>query len=164
MSKRLNLREFQQNLSNRIHAKDRTAERITTLGVQIAGQHWLVEMTDISEVLPLPPLTYVPLSKPWFRGVANVRGSLYCIADMAAYLGMGDTVADAANRVLLVAERHEFNAALLVQRVLGLRDAKAWQQSNVEGQIEYRDEQGVLWRKLDVVGLLGQSEFLQIGV
>jgi twitching motility protein PilI len=164
MSKRLNLREFQQNLSNRIHAKDRSAERITTLGVQIAGQHWLVEMTDISEVLPLPSLTYVPLSKPWFRGVANVRGSLYCIADMADYLGGGATVNDAANRVLLVAERHEFNAALLVERVLGLRDAKAWQQSNVEGLVEYRDEQGVLWRKLDVVGLLGQTEFLQIGV
>lgn len=164
MSKRLNLREFQQNLSNRIHAKDRTAARITTLGVQIAGQHWLVEMTDISEVLPLPPLTPVPLSKLWFRGVANVRGSLYCIADMADYLGLGTTVNDAANRILLVAEKHEFNAALLVERVLGLRDATVWQQSGNEGQSEYRDEQGILWRKLDVIGLLGQSEFLQASV
>lgn len=164
MSKRLNLREFQQNLSNRIHAKNSTAGRISTLGVQIAGQYWLVEMTDISEVLPLPPLTYVPLSKPWLRGVANVRGSLYCIADMAGYLGMEATVHDGANRILLVAERHEFNAALLVERVLGLRDATAWLQSGNEGRPEYRDEQGILWRKLDVVGLLGQPEFLQIGV
>jgi len=66
--------------------------------------------------------------------------------------------------VLLVAEKFAFNAALLVDRVLGLHDAKTWDQSEVDGQIEYRDEQGTSWRKLDVKGLLGQAEFLQIGV
>lgn len=164
MAKRLNLREFQQNLSNRIQAQDRAGDQVSTLGVQIAGKYWLVDMVDISEVLPLPPLTRVPLSKPWFRGVANVRGNLYCVADMAAYQHKGEAVRDIANRVLLVAGRHAFNAALLVDRVLGLRDARTWQQSKVEGQIEYCDEQGASWRKLDVVGLLDQAEFLQVGI
>lgn len=164
MSKRLNLRKFQQNLSDRIHAKDRVGDQVSTLGVQIAGQYWLVDMVNISEVLPLPPLTRVPLSKPWFRGVANVRGNLYCVADMAAYQHKGEVIGDIANRVLLVAERHAFNAALLVDRVLGLRDARTWQQSNVAGQIEYLDEQGALWCKLNVLGLLDQAEFLQVGI
>ncbi len=164
MARRLNLREFQQNLSDRIHAKGSAAGQVSTLGVQIAGQHWLVDMGNISEVLPLPPLTRVPLSKPWFRGVANVRGNLYCVADMAAYQRKGEAAGGIASRVLLVAERHAFNAALLVDRVLGLRDARAWQQSNIEGQVEYRDEQGISWRKLDVTGLLDQSEFLQVGI
>ena len=164
MANRLNLREFQQNLSNRIHDKDRAGDQVSTLGVQIAGQCWLVDMLNISEVLPLPPLTQVPLSKPWFRGVANVRGNLYCVADMAAYQNKGQILGDAANRVLLVAEKHAFNAGLLVDRVLGLRDARTWPQSSIEGQIEYRDEQGALWRKLDVVGLLDQAEFLQVGI
>jgi len=164
MSKRLNLREFQQSLSNRIQDKDRTGNQVSTLGVQIAGEYWLVDMLNISEVLPLPPLTRVPLSKPWFRGVANVRGVLYCVADMAAYQHKGEALGDAANRVLLVAERHAFNAALLVDRVLGLRDARTWPQNDIEGLIEYRDQQGALWRKLDVVGLLDQAEFLQVGI
>lgn len=164
MSKRLNLREFQQGLSNRIQAKDRGAGQVSTLGVQIAGQNWLVDMGDISEVLPLPPLTSVPLSKPWFRGVANVRGNLYCVADMALYQRKAAVSGDIANRVLLVAERHGFNAALLVDRVLGLRDARAWQQSETGGQFEYRDNQGNLWHKLDVAGLLGQPEFLQVAI
>ncbi|MBI3903421.1 MAG: chemotaxis protein CheW [Nitrosomonadales bacterium] len=164
MASRLNLREFQQDLSNRIHAQGRTGDQISTLGVQIADQYWLVDMVNISEVLSLPPLTPVPLSKPWFRGVANIRGNLYCVADMAAFQHKGETVAAIANRVLLVAERHAFNAALLVDRVLGLRDVRAWQQSDVDGQIEYRDGQGALWRKLDVVGLLDRTEFLQVGI
>lgn len=164
MSKRLNLREFQQNLIDRLQAKDLSGERVTTLGVQIANGNWLVDMVDIAEVLPLPPLTRVPLTKPWFRGVANVRGNLYSVADMATYGHSGAASGDVNNRVLLVAERHAFNAALLVDRVLGLRDARRWRQSEVDGQVEYHDEQGAPWRKLDVSGLLEQAEFLQIGV
>lgn len=194
MSKRLNLREFQQNLIDRLQVKDLSAARVDTLGVQIAGRNWLVDMVDISEVLPLPALTAVPFTRPWFRGVANVRGNLYSVVDMAAYehsgaalrpstgplvmsadegsegsgqaasTGSGQASGDASNRVLLVADRFAFNVALLVDRVLGLRDARTWSQSEVDGQIEYRDEQGASWRKLDVRGLLGQAEFLQIGV
>jgi twitching motility protein PilI len=172
MSKRLNLREFQQNLIDRLRVKDLSAARVDTLGVQIAGRNWLVDMVDISEVLPLPSLTAVPFTRPWFRGVANVRGNLYGVVDMAAYehsgaaasAGSGQASGDASNRVLLVADRFAFNVALLVDRVLGLRDARTWSQSEVDGQIEYRDEQGASWRKLDVRSLLGQAEFLQIGV
>ena len=164
MSKRLNLREFQQNLIDRLQAKDMSEERVSTLGVQIAGRNWLVDLADIGEVLPLPKLIRVPFTKPWFRGVANVRGNLYSVADMAAYEHSGAASGDINNRILLVAERYGFNAALLVDRVLGLRDARRWRQSGVDGQIEYHDEQGTHWHKLDVPGLLEQAEFLQIGV
>ncbi len=172
MSKRLNLREFQQNLIDRLQATDLSESRVSTLGVQIAGLNWLVDMVDIAEVAPLPPLTAVSFAKPWFRGVANVRGNLYGVIDMAAYqhagsatpAGSGQASGDVNNRVLLVAERYAFNAALLVDRVLGLRDARNWGQSEgYDKNIEYHDEQGATWRKLDVRGLLEQTEFLQIG-
>jgi len=71
MSKRLNLREFQQGLIDRLQATDTSEARVSTLGVQIAGRNWLVEMVDIAEVLPLTPLIKVPFTKPWFRGVAQ---------------------------------------------------------------------------------------------
>jgi twitching motility protein PilI len=163
MSKRLNLREFQQRVIERLQDKNLSAARISTLGVQIAGQNWLVEMTDISEVLPLPSLTPAPFVKPWFLGVANVRGNLYGVTDMAAYQHGGAASGGLDNRVLLVAERYAFNAALLVDRVLGLRDARNWQQEGDGEQTGYRDEQGTHWRKLDVPGLLEQAEFLQVG-
>lgn len=176
MSKRTNLREFQQGVIDRLQAKDRAEDQISTLGVQIAGQNWLVDMRDISEVLPLPQLTPVPLAKSWFLGVANVRGNLYSVADMAAYQQKGGTTSPfatsggsgqvsrtAANRVLLVAERYAFNAALLVDCVLGLRNAQTWACSEVQGQTQYRDVQGGIWGKLDIAGLLAQPDFLQIG-
>lgn len=164
MSKRLNLREFQQNLIDKLQATDLSESRVTTLGMQIAGRNWLVDMVDIAEVLPLPPLTVVPFTKPWFRGVTNVRGNLYAVVDMAAYEHSGAASGDANNRVLLVSARYAFNAALLVDRVIGLRDARSWQQNEgFDKQIEYHDEHGAAWRKLDISGLLEQVEFLQIG-
>lgn len=164
MSRRHNLREFQQRVIDRLQNQDASAARASMLGVQIAGRRWLVDMVDISEALPLPHLTKVPLTKPWFRGVINVRGNLYGVIDMAAYRHGSSVAADAKNRALLVAERYAFNAALLVDRVLGLRDVRNWQQSERDGQIDYQDGQGESWRKLDVPGLLEQAEFLQIGI
>ena len=164
MSKRLNLREFQQGLIDRLQASDTSVARVSTLGIQIAGRNWLIEMGDISEVLPLPPVTVVPHTKTWFRGVANIRGNLYGVIDMAAYEHSGMASGDIHNRVLLVAGKYTVNAALLVDAVLGLRDARSWQQ--VEGlakQVEFQDEYGALWRKLDVRDLVEQAEFMQIG-
>jgi twitching motility protein PilI len=163
MSKRLNLREFQQNLISRLQTQDAAVERVSTLGFQMAGHNWLLDMADIDEIMPLPKLVPVPFAKPWFRGVVNVRGNLYGVVDMVAYGGQGAVSGRVENRVMLVAEHFQFNVGLLVDRVLGLRDARGWQQSEEGGQIEYHDEQGMLWRKLNVAGLLEQAEFLQIG-
>jgi len=160
MPEQSDLPEFRQNAIDR----PRADEHASTLGVQIAGQNWLVDMLDISGVLPLPPLTQVPLTRPWFLGVVNVRGMLYGVTDVAAYQQKGKASRAAANRILLVAERHAFNAALLVDCVLGSRNAGAWEQDEVQGQIRYRDERGNLWHKLDVADLLGQPDFLQISV
>ncbi len=159
MAKRINLREFQQNLSARMSAGNSDKRQISTLGVLIAGKPWLIDMSDISEVLSPQTMVDVPMSQPWIKGVSNVRGSLYCVTDTAAYLGLGAVSGTIDNRLLLVAERYSFNAALLVDKVLGLRDASDW----ITGLHEYTDEQGVVWRKLDIADLLGQANFLQIG-
>ncbi len=159
MSKRFNLREFQQQVLDRLQEKTAGDAKASTLGVQVGNTSWLMEMPDISEVMPLPTLTAVPLTQPWYRGVTNVRGNLYSIVDLGAYLQHAPTPPEAHNRVLLLNARHGFNTGLIVSRVLGLRNTAGWQQ-NDDG---YVDAQGQHWRKLDVPHLLHQPEFLQIG-
>lgn len=165
MAKRFSLREFQQNVLNRIQVQTSggVSTPAATLGVQIGGQNWLVEMGGIAEVLPLPALAPVPLTKPWFLGVANVRGKLYGIADIASFLGMGETLRGQSNRVLLLADKYAFNAGLLVPRVIGLRESASWGQTRVADEIRLSDEKGQLWRVLDIPALLQNEDFLQIG-
>ncbi len=165
MAKRFSLREFQQNVLNRIQVQTSSsaANPVSTLGVQLGGQNWLVQMSDIAEVLPLPALTPVPLTRAWFLGVANVRGKLYGITDLSAFSGMGETLRGQSNRVLLLAEKFEFNAGLLVPRVIGLRDSSAWRQTILGIETCLVDEKGQIWRSLNIPELLKRPEFLQIG-
>lgn len=146
------------------HELQRQAPGIhSMLGLQLGTEHWLVEMTDIGEVLPLPPLTAVPLAKPWYCGVADIRGQLYSISDLSAFLGNGETPRDGASRVLLINPKYGFNVGLLVGRVLGLRDTGNWHCDTGARDLLYQDEQGRSWHKLDLADLLQRPDFLQIG-
>ncbi|MBI5891365.1 MAG: chemotaxis protein CheW [Nitrosomonadales bacterium] len=164
MSKRFNLREFQQGVLDRLQARAAgDAKRVSTLGVQVGSELWLVEMSDISEVLSPPPLTRVPLTKPWYCGVANVRGNLYSIVDLGVYTGGAAIPQEGQSRVLLVGQKFAFNAGLLVSRVLGLRNSADWPSSEQDGKVTLKDDDGQAWHKLEMADLLQQPEFLQIG-
>ena len=52
MSKRFNLREFQQQVLDRLQEHKTGSAQNSTLGVRIGQGLWLVDMTDISEVMP----------------------------------------------------------------------------------------------------------------
>lgn len=164
MSKRFNLREFQQSVLDRLQAQaERGSSGVSTLGVQVGDKLWLVDMSDINEILPPPPLTLVPLTKPWYCGVANVRGNLYSIIDFSVYMGGAAIPQEGQSRVLLAGQKFAFNAGFLVSRVLGLRNAMDWQRSVHDGEVRLRDDKGQEWHKLDLTKLLQQPEFLQIG-
>jgi len=164
MSKRFNLREFQQGLLDRMQEQASSGTQIATLGIVVGKDNWLVEMSDISEVLSLPKLTAVPLTKPWYCGVANVRGNIYSITDLGAFLDYGITAHDAQSRVLLIGQKYNFNTGLLVSKVLGLRNAVDWAQSEKNGAVFFQDSEGQSWQKLDIRQLIQQPEFIQIGV
>jgi len=164
MSKRFNLREFQQGLLDRMQQQAAAGNQVATLGIMIGQDSWLVDMSDISEVLSLPDLTVVPLTKHWYCGVANVRGNIYSITDLGAYMDCGATARDAQNRVLLIGQKYNFNTGLLVSKVLGLRNTKDWQRSEQDGEIIYKDSSGRQWQKLDIRQLIQQPEFIHIGV
>lgn len=163
MSKRFNLREFQQGLLERMQIQAEAGDHVTTLGILIGQESWLVDMADISEVLSLPALTVVPLTKHWYCGVANVRGNIYSIMDLSDYLNRGSVAHDAQSRVLLIGHKYNFNTGLLVSKVLGLRNSKDWQFSEKDGDVFYQDSNGQRWQKLDIKQLIQQPEFIQIG-
>src|SRR5438128_11846539 len=90
-SANLNVRAFQQELATRLAAKTTAEVEQSRLGLACAGQNWLVRLADAAEVIAVPTVAAVPLTKPWFLGVANIRGNLYTVVDFARFQG-GDAV------------------------------------------------------------------------
>ena len=98
------------------------------LGVafEVAGQRLVAPMGDISEILVVPDMTPIPLTHSWMRGVANVRGRLLPITDLAIFLNLATHKiephkAESANSKVMVIDQPNIYSGLLVDQVLGIQ-------------------------------------------
>ena len=165
---RSSLREFQERLARRL-AEAAGAERRGLLGFQCGDHHWLIELAEAGEILPPPPLSAVPLTRPWFRGLANVRGSLYGVVDFAAFNGQPPISAAGRARLLLIGARHGIHSALLVSSSSELRSHEDFEPAPADDAPPWvtrrlRDMQGREWLQLDPARLLAQPTFLDAGL
>jgi len=162
------LREYQENLAARLNTAKAADASASKLGMLVGADLWLVDLADVGEVIPVPELLGVPLTKPWFAGVANVRGNLFSIVDFAAFMGGPAVPRNDQARLLLIAERHRMRSALLVNRVIGLRRADQFRVQDEGEPLEpwelsrHVDTDNHKWRALDVDSLVRHASFLQV--
>lgn len=168
--KKISLREFQEGLVQRLTSARAGQSSRALLGLRAGRDYWLLDLADSGEIVPLPPLTGVPLTKPWFCGMANIRGTLYSVVDFSAFQGGEATPQNADSRLLIVGARFGINCALLVNRTLGLRNLEQMQPRAAAGDLrpwvgeQYVDAEGNVWKLLNLKNLLGQTDFLEIGL
>lgn len=169
---KLDLRSFQQELATRLASKTAAQVESSRLGLACAGAQWLVRLADAGEVIAMPPVATVPLTQPWFLGIANIRGNLYSVIDFSGFLGQGAgkaATSPAQARLLLFGPRvGDFKAGIVVERVLGLRsvaelapaappaEAPAW-----FGQ-RWMDADGAVWQEIDLALLAQDAAFLRV--
>ena len=168
MAARVSLRDYQRGLAERLRGAQAGAMAASRLGLQVGQDPWVVDLADAAELIPVPAITAVPLTRPWFRGVVNVRGNLYNVVDLPAFFGGTPVAAGEQARLLLLAERILMRSALLVDRSLGLLDAREltphadapsaspW----IRGL--HADRGGRIWRELDVAQLVQHAVFLGV--
>jgi twitching motility protein PilI len=169
MARRISLREFQQDLVRRLNEAAASDAPLARLGVQVGPELWLVRLEEAGEVIPVPAIASVPLTRGWFRGLANIRGNLFSVIDLSAFQGGEPTPQTPDSRLLLVAERYHLNAALLVNRMLGLRNLQHFEPRPGEGERvweagRYADRDGQVWRELSMNELVYSEGFLQAGL
>jgi len=166
MADKVSLRDYQRDLVERLRstAGGRIASK---LGMQSGSESWLVDLADAGEVVPVPEISPVPLTRPWFKGVASIRGNLYSVVDFPAFLGgAAVTVGDQA-RLLLIGARFRMGSALLIDRSLGLRNIerlrlRAGASRSPWLRAEYDDVDGRVWKELDMAQLVRHPDFLVV--
>lgn len=170
MARKTSLRDFQEYLAGRLKTAAQGKGGASWLGIQAGEESWLVDLADSGEIVQAPHLTGVPMVRPWFAGIANIRGNLHAVTDFSLFRGGQPTPQNASTRLLLVGVKHGSNAALLVSRMLGLKNpedftlAPAGNNAPAWATVCYTDRQGNLWRKLSVRDLLVDQDFMNIGV
>ena len=168
MEKRTTLRDYQTSILARLeNAKKAGAEAPAGyLGVVIGGKNVLINLQEISETLPMMNIQRVPLVKPWFLGVANLRGVLYAINDLGQMLENTLTTISSNTRLVMVSETVKSNVAFVVDKMIGLRklDEMQVRKEVVDESVclktqSYQDEENQIWHMLDCDKLIRSKEF-----
>lgn len=148
------------------------AELWTGVGFRIGDVHLVIPLDSITEVLQYPDITTVPMTRAWFKGLANARGNLLSIVDLSRFYGREPIFIDDRVRILVVV-RDDLATGLVVNEVFGLRhfDDELERQkvagiddpimANTRGAF-LRDN--VLWGIFDIDGLVESATFMRVAV
>lgn len=169
MAKTSNLREFQESILLKLKEATQQGSVASTsrLGISSGSKNYLINLNEVKEVLPVPPLQSIPLTKPWFLGIANVRGNLYNISDLAQFMGMPPTHRSINNRIVLLSTESTTQVALVIESLIGLRSVEAMQlQKNNDMNLafskkSYVDDDNNEWFELDIESIVQNQDFIQ---
>lgn len=173
MANREALRQLHSRLAERLQLARTESRSVSWLAVECAGQGLLVPLRGAGEIFPLSMLLPVPHTQPWFLGVANLRGGMHGVVDLAAFLGLREGAAPDAvpehGRLLALNGALGAHCAVLVDRLSGLRSAEQLGAEPEDGQPRpafavacWRDGEGRRWQEIDLATLARHEQFLGI--
>ena len=173
MANREALRDLQVRLASRLQAAKSEGLSVSSwLAIEAAGKFYLLPLAHAGEIFPRPVIQPVPYTQNWFLGVANLRGGLVGVIDLAGLLGetqQRSEQAMAETSLLSLNTALEVNAALLVDRLMGLRGMDAFVSSEppvpdapVFFGTTYLDSSGTRWQELNLQALSQHPAFLSI--
>jgi twitching motility protein PilI len=170
MANKQALRDLQTRLAKRLQAA-RTQTRVQSwLAVESCGYGFLFPLQEAGEISVLTSITPVPYSHAWFEGVANLRGHLHGVVNLAKFLDINAMGTLRENPHLICFNQNfNLNCALMVDRLLGLRSEDVLTPEADGGfdrpafvGMQLRDKTGRLWQELRLSELSINSAFLRI--
>jgi twitching motility protein PilI len=174
MANREALRELQARLASRLQAARSEGVQPSWLAVESGARKFLFPLAQSAEIFPFSTTLPVPYTQSWFLGVANLRGGLYGVVDLASFVDgqapvQRSDAGRAESRLIALNAALEINCALLIDRLAGLRNLDAFASSSPppEGAPEYfgsgyTDTNGAHWQELNLQALAQQPQFLSI--
>lgn len=166
------LRELQGRLAERLQEVKTQERSLSWLAVESGGHGFLLPLAEAGEIFQPGTLLRVPHVQPWFLGVANLRGVLAGVVDLAGFLGLRSQLTPGEReqaRVVAFNPTLEINGALQVDRLAGLRNQSQLTPEGVDPQNRpsfvggrYRDAGGRAWQELRLAVLARDERFLRI--
>jgi twitching motility protein PilI len=175
MANRQALRELQTRLADRLQIARTQGVAASWLAVEAGGKNYLFPMAQAGEIFPMGATQAVPYTQAWFLGVANLRGGLFGVVDLASYVTGQSTPAKTEvtrkeSRLVAFNAALEVNCALLIDRLAGLRNQQAFNDFTERAPDapeffghRYVDENGASWQEINLQSLAQQAQFLTIG-
>jgi twitching motility protein PilI len=175
MANKQALRDLQSRLAERLKEARTQARGQSWLAIESGGRGFLFPLRESGEIFSVAPTLPVPHSHRWFVGVANLRGHLHGVVDLAGFLGLKPTPLAAEPtgrepaRLVGFNSALDINCALLVDRLAGLRSDEELTLLPADdlprpafAGARYRDVAGREWQELRLSELANDDAFLRI--
>jgi twitching motility protein PilI len=173
MAQREALRDLQTRLAERLQAARTGEGQRAWLAVEVAGTGFLFPLDQAGEIFPPCEILPLPHARPWFLGVANLRGGLHGVVDLGIFLGLRATQAAPAvgrdsGRLLALNPALRALSALRIDRMAGLRRPAELAEIPVSGARPsfagrvWRESAGRQWQEIDLAALASSDTFLSI--
>ena len=175
MANRQALRELQTRLADRLQIARTQGVAASWLAVEAGGKKYLFPLSQSGEIFPWVNTQPVPYTQNWFAGVANLRGGLFGVVDLASYVSgqappTKNELARTDSRLVALNSALEVNCALLIDKLSGLRNQDAFSDFSEKAPDapdffgnQYVDLNGATWQEINLQLLAQQAHFLTIG-
>ncbi|MEI7606342.1 MAG: chemotaxis protein CheW [Rhodospirillaceae bacterium] len=87
--------------SSAIKAGAPAGEALQVLTLGLGGEIFAIETERVREVLDLIPITRIPNSRPFIKGLVNVRGKVITVTDLRVKFGMPPAPHTADTRIVV---------------------------------------------------------------
>ena len=175
MANRQALRELQTRLAERLQLARTQGVAASWLAVETGKQNYLFPLAQSGEIFPWSPLHLVPYTQEWFAGVANLRGGVFGVVDLASFVSgqppiLKNELLRSDSRLISLNSALEVNCVLLVDRLVGLRKQDAFIDFSERAADapeyfgpSYIDLNGASWQEVNLQVLAQQVHFLTSG-
>lgn len=169
------LRELQTRLAERLQRARTEGVEASWLAVETGAQNYLFPLAQAGEIFPWAPLHAVPYTQAWFAGIANLRGGVFGVVDLASYVSgappvLKNELLRSDSRLISLNSALEVNCVLLVDNLIGLRKQDAFTDFSERAADapeyfghRYTDSSGASWQEINLQVLAQQVHFLTIG-
>jgi purine-binding chemotaxis protein CheW len=90
---------------------------------EVGEQQYGMPLDGVLEIDRCGKVTSLPRTPKWLRGVTNLRGQILSVTDFRELIGLADQRRTVGEKIIVVqSEVHDSRTALVVDRVLGIRN------------------------------------------
>ena len=101
-------------------ATEQEVNRWSGIAFEMMGQYFVAPLGEVSEVIYPPKYTSVPNTQNWVVGLANIRGRLLSVSDLAHYIS-GKKSQNLQTQKVMCISHNDHYVGLVVDQVLGIQ-------------------------------------------
>lgn len=169
----LNLANLSRRCASGLPEQIDVAPMWSGVGFSCLGVNFVIPMGQVKEMMDVPSSTRLPGVKYWVVGLANVRGRLLPLIDLARFAGGQLNSQRKAHRVLVL-ETDTLYSGLIADRSFGMKHFVIDTFSQYQGELpdtirkyitgSYRDTHGEEWGVFDLNTLAADAHFLNAAI